>query len=387
MIQTTALLLGISLGIGILMDYLRYRRGRGWSKYSGALSALLVGAVCLVPEMFKFHFNRDVQSSPQNFKTSTPAMGQMGSMSNPTPDAPQSPPISQVQIRRQEKMAMDVMKERPLEPTRLPNGTKRFVLTASVFPWHLYNGQTYMAWGYNHQVPGPLLRFQVGDRVELVIHNQLPDNTTVHWHGFAVPNAMDGIPGVTQAPIPPGGSYTYKFTVTPQMLGTHYYHSHVNDDFQIDQGLQGPLIVDPKISRGKAYDVDALYEIGSFKVGGSETENVFTLDGKPYPEDPQLNVKLGSRVRIRFINASAEESHVMHLHGYTFQVVALDGNPVAHPQAQNTVLLGPSQTADVAFVANNKGRWMLHCHIADHMMNPEDYMDDMGGLVTYVNVN
>ncbi len=106
-----------------------------------------------------------------------------------------------------------------------------------------------------------------------------------------------------------------------------------------------------------------------------------------------LRVRRGDRVLIRLINSSAEESHVMHLHGYTFRVVALDGNPAPNPAAVNTVLLAPSQTADIAFTADNPGKWMFHCHILDHTINPSPAGDgsatrmaEMGGLMTYVEV-
>ncbi|MCL6446071.1 MAG: multicopper oxidase domain-containing protein [Alicyclobacillus sp.] len=92
-------------------------------------------------------------------------------------------------------------------------------------------------------------------------------------------------------------------------------------------------------------------------------------------------------VRIRLINASALSEHAMHLHGYTFSVIAIDGNPVAHPQQQNTVTLLPGETMDIAFKATNPGRWMFHCHILDHTMNPGDEVDSMGGLVTFINVH
>ena len=102
---------------------------------------------------------------------------------------------------------------------------------------------------------------------------------------------------------------------------------------------------------------------------------------------------IGARVLLRLVNSSAENDHVMHLHGYTFKVVALDGNPLEHPYSANTVNLGPSQTADIAFTANNPGCWMFHCHILDHMINPgpqgegnETTPANMGGLMTYIEV-
>lgn len=319
--------------------------------------------------------------------------------------APQ-PRISKQDVVAQDQSADNLLHEKAMVPKILSDGTKEFDVTASTFPWQLYPGEAIQAWGYNGEVPGPLIRLKVGDKVAIVLKNELPQPTTLHLHGLAVPNNMDGVPDMpmpgmpdmtegTQTPIKTGDSFTYRFTVTPQMIGTHLYHTHVNDDFQMDMGLHGVLIVDPATtSRQPHYDVDALYELASFKVGGSEGENVFTMNGKAYPETPALNVKKGQRVLIRLVNASAEETHVMHLHGYTFAIVARDGNPLSQPVYADTVTLGPSQTADIAFTANNPGQWMFHCHILDHTENPSaagdgsaTQMATMGGLMTFINVN
>lgn len=303
------------------------------------------------------------------------------------------PTLSPAEIANQNESSNEELHERALEPTILPDGTRRYTLTASVFPWALFPGVTIEAWGYNHRVPGPLLRFYVGEKVEVVVRNQLPQPTTVHWHGMAVPNDMDGVPGVSQAPIPPGGQFVYRFTVTSQMVGTHLYHSHVNDDFQVDSGLHGPVIVAPSPGATSAQQIDALYMIGAVKAAGSETENAFLLNGKAYPFAPAIEVPLGATVRLRLINAGAEESHVMHLHGYTFRIVAMDGNPLPSAIEANTIMLAPSQTADIVFTADHPGKWMFHCHILDHTINPgpygdgsADHMVDMGGLVTFVEV-
>jgi zinc transporter ZupT len=310
-----------------------------------------------------------------------------------SPAALAGPPLSAPDAAAQERLAEGVLLERAMRPKILPDGTREYDLTASAFPWEVFPGARVEAWGYNRQVPGPLIRLRVGERVAFVVKNELPQPTTVHWHGLAVPDAQDGVPGVSQDAIPPGGTYTYRFRVTPQMLGTHLYHTHVNDDFQVDQGLHGVLIVDPARALSRRYDVDALYETSSFKLGGSEQENAFALDGKAYPEAPALRVALGQRVLLRLANSSAEESHVMHLHGYTFRIVARDGNPLARPIAANTVFLAPFQTADVAFTADNPGTWMFHCHILDHAVNPgpagdgdAKRMAEMGGLATFIAV-
>lgn len=309
------------------------------------------------------------------------------------PTAGLGPHVSEASMAAQNRASNATLHEEALRPEVLADGTRRYTLTASVFPWELYPGVTVEAWGYDHQVPGPLLRLWVGERVEIIAHNELPQPTTIHWHGMAVPNAMDGVPGVTQRAIPPGGTFVYRFTVTQQMIGTHHYHSHVNDDFQMDRGLYGPLIVDPSPRPAESNEIDALYVIGAFKIGGSEEENAFVLNGKAYPDAPVLSVPQGARVRLRLINANAEQSHVMHLHGYTFEIDALDGNTLASPTKANTVMLAPSQTADIVFTATNPGAWMFHCHILDHTINPGPYGDGsaahmagMGGLVTFVDV-
>jgi manganese oxidase len=292
--------------------------------------------------------------------------------------------LTDAQIAEQDQTAMDILQEKALEPVILSDGTKQFTLTASAFPWHLYVGQSVQAWGFNGQVPGPLIRVHVGDHVKIVVENRLPGATTVHWHGLAVPNGMDGTP-MSQAPIQPGEKFVYEYTITPQMMGTHYYHSHMDEEFQVDSGMYGPMIVLPK-EADKSYDVDAMYMLSSWKLNGSDQENAFTMNGKSYPETPMLHVKRGQKVRIRLINASGIESHTMHLHGFTFHIIALDGNPAANPQAANTITLGPGQTADIAFNADNPGDWMFHCHILDHLKNLDDNVDDMGGLVAMVHV-
>jgi FtsP/CotA-like multicopper oxidase with cupredoxin domain len=303
------------------------------------------------------------------------------------------PFLSRKEINSQDQASNAVLHGQAMQPKLLPDGTKEFDLTASVFTWQLYNTARIPVWGYNHQVPGPLIKLKVGDRVLFVIKNELPQETTVHWHGLAVPNSEDGVPGITQKAIPRGGQFTYHFTITSQMIGTHFYHTHFNDSFQMDQGLHGLLFVEPAQPSKQKYDVEAFYEMASFKVGGSDQENVFTLDGKAFPEAPVLHVPLGAKVLLHLVNASSENDHVMHLHGYTFKIVALDGNPLAHPISCDTVNLAPSQTADVAFTANNLGKWMFHCHILDHMINPgpqgegnETIAANMGGLMTYIDV-
>lgn len=102
-------------------------------------------------------------------------------------------------------------------------------------------GKRVRTWTFNGQVPGPQLDARAGDVVRTEVVNTLPDPLTVHWHGIALRNDMDGVPGVTQPAIAPGGRFTYEFIVPA--AGTYMYHSHVGT--QLDRGLYGPLVVQP----------------------------------------------------------------------------------------------------------------------------------------------
>src|SRR5574341_2607595 len=137
-------------------------------------------------------------------------------------------------------------------PFKAEDGGKIFELTAKPVKWLILPKTAdrpdvlATAWTYNGQVPGPLIRVTQGDRVRIVLTNGLSDDTSIHWHGMRLPNAMDGVahPAITQQPVPPGGTFTYEFTAKD--AGTFFYHTHVREDRQLMAGLSGPFIVDPK---------------------------------------------------------------------------------------------------------------------------------------------
>src|ERR1700676_4477762 len=117
-------------------------------------------------------------------------------------------------------------------------------------------------WCYNGKTPGPEIRLRQGERLRLVVENQLPQHTTIHWHGVRVPNAMDGAPMVTQPPIQLGGSFTYEFAVPD--AGTYWYHPHAHSAEQVGRGLAGPFIVEelepPMVDR------DIVWVLGDFRL-------------------------------------------------------------------------------------------------------------------------
>jgi len=119
--------------------------------------------------------------------------------------------------------------------------TREFALTAAPATVTLFDGRPLQVWAYNQQVPGPVLRVRLGETVRATLTNRLPQPTTIHWHGVRVPNAMDGVPGVTQPPVQPGDSFVYEFT--PKDAGTFWFHPHLRSSEQVERGLFGVLIV------------------------------------------------------------------------------------------------------------------------------------------------
>ncbi len=251
----------------------------------------------------------------------------------------------------------------------IPTGSvKTFYLFAEINQWQVAPGIVTQAWTYNTTVPGPTIHVRQGDRVRVVLVNKLPEPTTIHWHGMPVDPDMDGVPGMSQSSVPPGQSFVYEFTASNP--GTYIYHTHYDDLNQLDHGLYGAVVVD-EAKPVERYDRDYLMLLSSWRIA-SESENYFSINGKSYPLTKPFMVKKGQHIRIREINISGTEFHTMHLHGHRFQVVAVDGQPVAPTirQSMVTLSIGPGETRDIAFVANAKpGTWMVHCHVLDHMMN------------------
>src|SRR5918995_2751234 len=139
----------------------------------------------------------------------------------------------------------------------------------------LGGGPRFSVFGYNGSVPGPEIRVIEGDTVRVVVHNQLDEGTTIHWHGLPVPNRMDGVPDVTQEPIAPGRSFTYEFVAQP--AGTYVYHSHVG--YQLDQGLHGAIVIESRQSAGHDREfVLALEDWATVDGGGPSASRAGRVD-------------------------------------------------------------------------------------------------------------
>ena len=269
---------------------------------------------------------------------------------------------------------------------------REFTLTAEEIDWELMPGTVVRAWTYNGTMPGPELRANEGDLVRVTLVNRLPVPTTIHWHGVDVPAHMDGVPGLSQAPVPPGGSFVYEFTATNP--GTRWYHSHQDPETQTHLGLYGALIIEPATPpEGQpAYDREYTYLLNEWALamtpavatgeaslpltgpGAPHAKqpdfDLFLMNGKLHDAIPPILFKQGERIRVRLINAGSLV-HTIHPHGHSFKIVATDGNPVP-PVAQLTkdsVTLGPSERVDLEIEAKNPGVWAFHCHMEHHMAN------------------
>jgi len=260
-------------------------------------------------------------------------------------------------------------------PWEMKNGVKEFHLRAMQVRREFLPGYEMVAWGYNGSVPGPTIEANQGDRVRIVVHNDLPEPHSVHWHGFELPVAEDGVPGVTQDPIPPGGKYVYEFHL--HQTGTYFYHSHI--PMQESFGMVGFFIVHPKKAWEPVVDRDFCLIFQNFMIPPNQTIpdsmamdwNWHTINGRSGPYTTPLVCRHGERVRIRLLDFSPMQHHPVHIHGHTFWLTGAGGGRIP-PEAwvpANITLTAVAQARVFEFVANNPGDWLMHCHMVHHMMN------------------
>lgn len=288
-----------------------------------------------------------------------------------------------------------VQGNRPLEP-KIVDGVKVFDLTARVVQWHILPDVKVAAYVYNDQLPGPQLRVRPGEKLRINFKNELPEPTTIHWHGLILDNAMDGVPFISQPPVQPGGTFVYEFAA-PDSPGTFFYHTHFAADRQDILGLHGAFVVEDVQAPAK-YAVDQLILLNEHRVVGGKTypamdfdnmlPNYFSINGKSFPSTQSVKAKVGDKVLFRFVG-SGQFIHPMHIHGGPFEIIATDGYPVP-PGARltkDTVLIGPGERYDVVWTARKPGKWLMHCHITHHLTNDGKEVMGAGGLTTVIEVS
>lgn len=281
---------------------------------------------------------------------------------------------------------------------KMIKGVKYFELTAEPVNQEILPGVFIKGWGYNESIPGPTILVYPGDYVNIRVINNLPEATSIHWHGLNVPNVMDGVPEVEPSPrIEPGHYFNYRFKIT-NPPGTHMYHSHVNVAKQDMLGLLGGFVIMNPYERNIHKDYLLLMQEWSLTdlEKGKKVEpgqynlkpftmdfNMFTINGKSFPSTMPMIVEYDDIVRLR-LGAIQIDHHPMHIHGHQFIVEKADGNPIAHNERilKNTILVATGQTWDVLFKADNPGVWPFHCHIAHHISN--NFTDGAGGMFTTI---
>ncbi|QND64688.1 multicopper oxidase family protein [Mesorhizobium loti] len=220
------------------------------------------------------------------------------------------------------------------------------------------DGPSTPVWAYDGTVPGPMLRLRQGEPVRITVENGLDEDTTVHWHGIRLQNAMDGVPGLTQPTIKPGESFIYEFT--PPDAGTFWYHPHADSLVQLGRGLAGALVVEER--EPLAVDRDLLWLLQDWRLAadgqiatgfGSAMDaamsgrvgNVITINGAPLADQP---VHAGERIRLRLANASLARMMALRFEGHRPVVVAIDGQPCdPHEPADGRLVLAPAMRIDV----------------------------------------
>jgi FtsP/CotA-like multicopper oxidase with cupredoxin domain len=221
-------------------------------------------------------------------------------------------------------------------------------------------------WAYNGRVPGPVLRVRQGETLRVDVVNDLPEGTTVHWHGLRLPNAMDGVPHLTQPPIAPaGGRFAYEFDCPD--AGTFWYHPHLRSNVQVEMGLAGALIVEepepPVVERDvlwvlddwrMARDGQVTQDFASMRdaMHDGRIGNTVTINGV-LPD--AFAIESGERIRLRLVNVANARVFALRFEGHAPVVIALDGMPCEpHAPDAGRILLGPGMRADLILDATGR---------------------------------
>ncbi|MEJ8545157.1 multicopper oxidase family protein [Brevibacillus borstelensis] len=277
---------------------------------------------------------------------------------------------------------------------------RRFELVAKEAEWALSADKKVPAWTYNGVVPGSQIRAKVGEVIRVKLKNELKAPTTIHWHGYPVPNNMDGIPGTTQNAVRPGETFTYEFPAT--VPGTYWYHSHQDSAKQEDLGLYGTLVVEEPDQADIQRDYTLVLDewntgstghegmnMGEMDHGNHGSMNMpdmdhrsaqmppgamhdqmmqamyttFTVNGKTGDAIEPIEAAKGERVRLRFVNAGFQ-SHTLHLHGQAYKIVSADGQPIKNPALiqDQPFTIAPGERYDIEFAAEEDTDWVIECH-------------------------
>jgi suppressor of ftsI len=252
---------------------------------------------------------------------------------------------------------------RPREVQRLADGATLTLEATKVR--HTIRGRAFVMYGFNGQYPGPLIQVAQGATITVHFRNGLDMPSAVHWHGVRLDNRFDGTPGVTQDPVAPGASFTYR--VHFKDAGLYWYHPHVREDIQQDLGLYGNMLVDPAsrdyygpANRQEIWMLDDLLVTDDGRAlmpYGAEQPthalmgrfgNVFLVNGEP---DLRMTVRRGEVVRFFFTNVSNARLYNLSFGGAPMKVVGSDIGKFEHEAWVTSIVLAPAERyiVDVQF--------------------------------------
>jgi plastocyanin len=270
-----------------------------------------------------------------------------------------------------------------LEPDILADGTKQFELTAAITQWEVSPGEFVDAWSYNGIVPGPMIKVDVGDKVQVIFNNETPMGSDIHWHGLPVPNGQDGVSPYTQEPVKSGESFTYEFTLEEPMIAM--YHAHMHSQISVPNGMfaafivgENPIPYGETIS-GVTIPQDLVLAEEIPMVLNDAGVIGLTLNGKSFPATAPMVLQEGEWASVHYYNEGLTP-HPMHLHGFPQLVYAKDGIPLDHPYWADTINVAPGERYSVLFQGSMPGVWVWHCHILTHVESE----DGLFGMATAV---
>ena len=238
-------------------------------------------------------------------------------------------------------------------------------LEAKMTDIEIVPGKPTPVWTYNGSLPGPMIRAKVGDKIVVRFKNSLPEPTSIHWHGLRLPNHMDGVPGLTQDPIEPGGDFVYEFEARD--AGTYWYHPHINSAPQVGRGLYGSLIVeDPADS--EAFGDELVLVLSDLSIdengqffeddAGGEFGDLFGREGRVLlvngKVQPRLKVRKGKQQRWRVINAARSRYYSIQLREHMLTKIGGDNGLAERSVETNRVVLVPGERGDIVFTPSDE---------------------------------
>lgn len=238
-------------------------------------------------------------------------------------------------------------------------------LTARVNNIEIIPGKPTPVWSYEGVLPGPFMRLTAGDKLIVHFQNQVPEPTTIHWHGLRVPVEMDGTPEHSQPQVPTGGSFSYEFVVPDP--GLYWYHPHVDSAAQVGYGLYGAILVDePDEPRDLGDELVLVLSDMSLNQDGSLASpdagadfgtlfgregNAMLVNGRV---NPILEARAGLRQRWRIVNAARSRYFQLGLANHSFLRIGGDGGRIEKPVESERIVLTPGERADVLVVPRGK---------------------------------